>query len=434
MYAVILCGALCCASADEDKLIVQLDADFEELVKKEKDPVPLREAAKLLDQTNQNSRWTSYMDGLAIIRRTRSKAAVPLLLKYMVLHAGYGSAPGMEQAYADALTILTGKDFDSLNQHAKDEVQNLYDEWWQPNKNKIVTDLALMSKEQVQVVAHRMLRQGERRGRDYESDPLMTLSRKLNDAFQPELGGRRTWQPEELDGAMLPVLLDQIGYDANPPVNGPKHDPQINFAVIPMLAALRADGLAPSLEKIGSDNRQSSPTRLTCLLALHGAGEKLNAVQVVAVLNSEKKLECRLAAILALKYSADAKTVASPLLDALDDPNRSVQTAAIIALEGSAPKAALPKLKKVLDELEPPQAVYAAIRTIGLMEGDEPRGALADFMEAAQNDPKKAKYMFQALHAFESATGKNLTEAGAHPEEYYRERAKAAVEWWKTQK
>ena len=125
------------------------------------------------------------------------------------------------------------------------------------------------------------------------------------------------------------------------------------------------------------------------------------------------KLKRRLVAILALKYSADAKTVSAPLIELLDDPNRNVRTAAIYALEGSAPKAALPKLKKVLDELEPPQAVYVAIRTIGLMEGKEASGALADFLEAAQNDPKKAKYVYEALRAFQNGTGQDWIEAGA---------------------
>jgi hypothetical protein len=164
MYALILYSAFCCSSADGDKLIQQLDADFEELVKKEKDPQPMREAARLLDQTNQSDRWMSYGDALAVIRRTRSKAAIPLLLKYMVLHAGYSSGHVLEPAYTDALTILTGKDIESPYQYVAerkkpvhDAVQKLNDEWWQPNKDKISTDLSHMSKEQLQVIVHRLL-------------------------------------------------------------------------------------------------------------------------------------------------------------------------------------------------------------------------------------------------------------------------------------
>ena len=438
MHALILCGALCCGSAESDKLIQQLDADFEELVKKEKDPQPLRDAARLLDQTNESDRWGSYVPGVAIIRRTRSKAGIPLLLKYMVLHAGYNSAHFTEADYADALTILTGKEIERpsrVGNSLRETVQSLYDDWWKPNKDKITTDLGAMTKEQVQVVVHRLLKQAERSERDYGSNPTDTLFRRLGEAMQPDRLDRQPWQKEEIDGAMLPVLLELAGYDENPPAKGPaRDDTPILFAGVPMLAVLRANGLAPSLDKIADDEKQSSATRLTCLLALYRAGEKLNAFQVVSILKGEKQLERRLVAILALKYSADSSTVSAPLIALLDDPNRSVQIAAIYALEGSAPKAALPRLRKVLDNLDPPEAVYAVIRTIGLMPGNEPRGALADFMQAAQDDPKKAKYVYQALTAFQDATGQDWIEAGAHPESYYREKAKLALEWWKSQK
>ncbi len=251
----------------------------------------------------------------------------------------------------------------------------------------------------------------------------------------PDRVGRKPWQEEELDAVMLPVLLETIGYDDNPPAQAPARDAvRFIFAAVPMLAALRANGMAPTLDKIAGDERQNSATRLMCLLALYRAGEKLNAPEIVAILGKEKKEERRLVAILALRFSGDAKTVAAPLVELLDDPNRTIQTAAILALEGSAPADALPKLKKVVTELEPLQAVYAAIRTIGRMDGKEPRAALVEFMEAAQDDPKKARYMYQALMAFQNATGQDWIEAGAHPDSYYREKAKAALEWWKSQK
>src|SRR5262249_23461187 len=64
----------------DDKLLTGLAADFEELLKKEKDPRPLREAALKFHQTNQNSRWTYYHEALALIRKHRSPAAIPLIL------------------------------------------------------------------------------------------------------------------------------------------------------------------------------------------------------------------------------------------------------------------------------------------------------------------------------------------------------------------
>jgi hypothetical protein len=441
MNALMLVGVLCFVSAQEDKLLQKLDADFEELLQKEKDPQPLREAARLLERTNNGDRWTSYMDGVAILRRKRSKAAIPLLLKYMVLHAGNGNGNMNLHAYADALTILTGKDVDSPSQNGADRktavreaVQQLVNGWWEPNKKKISTDLAAMSKEQVQVVVHRLIRQVRSRDRDDGRELTDTISHRLTEVLQPERLGRQPWQSEELSAAMTPVLLELAGYDEKPPAKPADSAGGISYAIIPFLANLRANGLAPQLDKTAMDKRQSSATRLTCFLALYRAGEKLNATEVVALLDEKKNLDRRLTAILALRYSQDCKAVAGPLIKLLDDPNQNIQTAAIYTLEGSAPKEALPKLKKVLEELEPPQAVYAAIRTIGLMEGNEARAALAEFLAAAQDNPKKARYVYQALMAFEKSAGQDWIEAGAHPEAYYRERAKQALEWWKAQK
>jgi hypothetical protein len=443
MHVLLLCGAFWFAPAPDDTVLRQLDADFEELLKKEKDPQPMRQAARLLDQTDHGGSWFSYMDGVAIIRKTRSKAGIPLLLKYMVLHAGNSAAHTIEADYADALTILTGKEIErpsrvatEQNNPLRDTVQNLYDDWWKPNKDKITTDPRAMTKEQLQVIVHRLLEQVERFNRDDGSDPTDMLAHRLGEAMQEDHPrGRQTWQLEELDAVMAPVLLESAGYEENPPAKGPTRDEaHVLFAGIPILGALRADGKAPQLDKVAADERQSSAVRLTCLLALYRAGEKLDADRVVEILKQEKKLERRLVAILGLRFSADAKAVAGPLVELLDDPNRSVRTAAIYALQGSAPRAALPKLKKVLDELDSPQTVYAAIRTIGSMEGKEPRAALADFLEAAQDDPKKGKYLYHALMAFEGATGQHWIEAGAHPDEYYRELAKTALDWWKTQK
>ena len=106
MNALVLSGVLCCLLSAEDNLTQQLDADYQALLKQEKDPQPMRDAARALEETDRIAHWTRYTEGLQIIRRTRSKAAVPLLLKYMVRHAGYG---WQTAAYADTLTILTGK-------------------------------------------------------------------------------------------------------------------------------------------------------------------------------------------------------------------------------------------------------------------------------------------------------------------------------------
>jgi hypothetical protein len=442
MIALVLFTAISLVKADEDKLVKQLEADFEELVKAEKDPQPIREAARLLDKTNTNDVWTSYLRGLAILRRTRSKAGVPLLLKLMIEHAEIGNAHIIVPEYANTVAILTGKNVSDPYQYiadrkkgVRDEVEKLVSDWWEPAKKKLSTNMGKMSKEQIQVIVHRMMgRTDGNAAQLYRSNPTEFIKRQFDDVLTTIRQERRSWQDEELDAAMVPVLLELAGYNDDPPEKAPEQQMErIPYAVIPILATLRANGLVPLLDKIAADKRQTSVTRITCLLALYRAGEKLNAAEVLAVLKEEKNLERRIVAILSLKFSEDAKRVAAPLMELLDDPNQNIQTAAVYALEGSAPKEALPKLKKFLDELQPRQAVYSIISTIGLMEGKESRAVLADFLEAVEENPKKAQYTFHALMTFQRCTGQNWIEAGAHPESYYREKAKVAVDWWKAQ-
>jgi hypothetical protein len=165
MNAYLLAGLLCCVpGAEPDKLLKQLDDDYETILKAEKDPLPLRKAARLLQETNQSDRWMQYGDALALIRQNRSKAAIPLLLKYMVLHSEFSTGHGVIPAYADTLTILTGKDIPSPYRYVADRktpvreaVEDLVNTWWAPNKEKLSTDMGKMSRDQMQVVVHRLL-------------------------------------------------------------------------------------------------------------------------------------------------------------------------------------------------------------------------------------------------------------------------------------
>jgi hypothetical protein len=155
-------------SEEEKQLITKLESDFEELVKKDKEPQLMRDAAQFLEQTNQSDRWPDYLKALTIIRRTRSKAAIPLLMKSMVQHASFGNGPSNVLAYTNALSILTGKDFANPYRYAADRktpvreaVADWVAKWWDKEKKNISTDLATMSKEQLQVVVDRLMKEGD---------------------------------------------------------------------------------------------------------------------------------------------------------------------------------------------------------------------------------------------------------------------------------
>jgi hypothetical protein len=119
------------------------------------------------------------------------------------------------------------------------------------------------------------------------------------------------------------------------------------------------------------------------------------------------------------------------LVSLMDDPNAEIRTAAICALRGPLPPQALTKLKKVVDDVDPPQAMPFVFDTIGQYKGREACEVLAGFLGAALEDRDKAKYLANAVMAFDRASGKRFMEAGAHDVAFYRNLAKAALAWWR---
>jgi hypothetical protein len=328
-------------SAGPDDLLKQLDEDFETALKAEKDPQPLKKAARLLEQTNQSDRWTDYGEALSLLRHNRSKAAIPLLLKYMVLHSEFSTGHVLIPAYADTLTILSGKDIPSPYRYVKDRktpvleaVQDLVKKWWTPNKRKISTDLGKMSRDEVQVVTHRLLDRMDGMRDRLAGDFPQQMARDLRATLLRQHEGSIGIWPQDLHPAMIPFLLERCGYQERAPEKPAERDTaQVSLNTVAILAELRRNNEAPDLEKIGADRKQNSAVRLTCLLSLVAAGEALKTKEVLDLLSNEKKVDRRIIAVLALGYSDDEKLVEPQLKKLLEDPNRDVRAAAQMALE-----------------------------------------------------------------------------------------------------
>jgi HEAT repeat protein len=444
----VLAGLLCCVPAGEDgKIVTRLEADFQQLLLKDKNPQPLRDAARLLEQTNESDRWTNYLAALTTLRRVRSRAAVPLLLKYMIVHASYNRNAN---EYVDALTLLTGEDIaarlgidGNRGNVTAEATAKLAESWWWADKEKVTTDPGKMSRPQLELVVDRLLKQAERSRTDPRGASPETAAGVvglLGPVLQSDRHGheRRTWWPEELHPAMVPVLLAVAGQtdrsDVKPGGAPPRENTRIPYGAIPMLASLRNNGEAPSLDRLAEDAGQNSALRLTCILALSCAGEDLKTQAVLSILEGEKKMERRLVAILALEHSRDPRAVARKLIALLDDPNDQIRTAAVFALRGCPANEALPRLKKILAALQPEAAVRATIQIVADLRTEEAGAALVEFLEAGLGDGKKARYLYEGLRAFESVSGETWIEPGAHDDLYYREKVRTALDWWKSRK
>jgi len=454
MYAALLIGLLTLGLADEDKLLAKLDASVEKLLKNDPQAAEVRKAARLLAETNSSDRWTSYKGALQILRQTRSKAGIPLLLAYMVRHTDRGNSHISVPEYAETLTILTGKDIPSPYQYVADRkgavhdsVEKLVSDWWEPQQDKIDTDINHWSTEQLQVLASHLLARSGSQSKGGSYDPESWRDGPTSYGVYHLLyyqilhagSDRQEWHTEELHPKMVPALLASAGSRAPKPADKPaaaerppaRDTSRPAYSAVPLLAALRKNGELDELDALAEDMRQPAGVRLTCVMALYRAGEKLKVRPLVAIAEEDKNLERRLVATLALREAGSDREAGKVLVKLLDEKNPEVRPAAICALRGPLPPQAIPKLKAAIDAVDPPQAMLFIFDVLAEYKSRDACDALAGFLEAALEDRQKAKHLSYALRGLETATGKSWSGAGAQGDDQYRAKARAAIKWWK---
>ncbi|MCH7729735.1 MAG: HEAT repeat domain-containing protein, partial [Planctomycetes bacterium] len=350
----------------ERDLLAELDDEFKKAVEMDRARLRVLEAASLLEATNQSSRWTNYMSGSKLLRQARSKAAIPLLLKYMYIHTEMkGTGGGAVKEYVDTLSILTGIDIPNPYRHQADRVtatresvKKLFDTWWKPKKDKIATDMDSFTSEQIGVVVDKLLKRNRSHYARYlrearEEGKSVTASLMSHMIYGKMLGqssDRPDWLKEEIHPAMIPHLLARSGYEEKPVAQPRRELNPIGFDVIDMLAWLRKNGEAEELDEIASDARQNSAVRLTCILSLYAAGERLMSDDLLSILAKEKNGERRLATILALRYGRDVEKIVPVLVKQLDDKDFEIATAAACALQDARPPEALPKMLELIND------------------------------------------------------------------------------------
>ncbi|MEM6257710.1 MAG: HEAT repeat domain-containing protein [Planctomycetota bacterium] len=429
--------------ANAQDLLEQLSKEFEALAKKSKHRIELNKAAELLESTNQNSRWTNYKRAIELLRQTRDKAGIPLMMKYMIRHASFGSSKANE--YVEAISIITGHQFGEVDDQGSGKeqrvlqwVEDKYNNWWKLNKAELETRLSKMEPEQLEVVLDVVLgkinwQQGYER--DLRED--VTAYRLYHMLFYKVLkrsrssSDRQAWYDVELDKAMVPLLLAEADYQ---PKGIPEGDSptvkRVPYAVVDLLSAMRKDNLAPQLDDIAEDPKQNPVTRLTCIFAMYAAGERMDTNALMSILKTENRLEPRLNTILALQHSDDPKGIGEALIKLLDDRNLEVRSAAVYALRGPKPAKAVEKLALMLKEPDSSSAFMSILGVLGEIGTDKAKQAIADFMQASLDGEADRKHLYYALRAFEEATGQRWNKAGAQDEAFYREKAKEALDWW----
>jgi hypothetical protein len=366
----------------------------------------------------------------------------------MIRHAERGSSHISLPEYAQTLTILTGKEIPNPYQYVKDRktpvvkaVEKLVAEWWEPQQDQISTNMADWTPEQLDVLGSRILKRAAGSLRGSSTDPDEWKERPTSYAIyhllyyhvMHEGSDRPDWKLDELHPKMLPAMLAPAGYRPDPKEKPARDTSRPAYASVELLAALRKNGELDQLDEIADDDKQTAGTRLTCVMALFRADEKLKTSVLMDVAANDRNLERRLVAILALRYAEGSREAGALLVKLLDEPNAEVRTAAICALKGPQPPQAVPKLKQAIDALDPPQALSFAFDVLGEYKSREACEALAGFLAAGLEDRRKTPHLYNALSGLENATGKRWGEAGPQTEAFYKEKAKAAIEWWKAE-
>jgi hypothetical protein len=399
---------------DAPGVVDMLEEDFQKLLKKDRQATFMLQAAQQFLDPTDNNRWNNDANSTTLIRQHRSQAAIPLLLKYLIVRPEADRGSGGVNGYLETLTVLTGEDVKRLYAKAG-SAEEFVKQWWFAGKDRITVDFEVMQREQLERVVA----------------TLFMVDQRARFRSRRELPH---WYPNEIHAAMLPILLERCGVDG---AGKNKASGQaLDQDVISALAQLRMNGEAPYLDKLAKDPKQSASARLICMLANHAAGEDLATEALLDLHMKEKNLEIREAALSLLPESTAPPSSAPRLLAALDDPNARIRSAAISAMTAIPVPAALPKLAQMLERTAAGapandwRNVLSAVTRIGSTEATQ---VMAAQLETCVKNKNWANSIYYVLSEFEKLTGQQWNEAGAHDNAFYIAKANQALEWWRGQ-
>jgi len=425
-------------SSIDSQILKKFDAEIELELREDPKSLLFREARNEFEQSGHQS-------DLKMLTELRCRACIPFLLRQMYVDADGGIAFEENWRRLCRLTALPMKyPFPSGGsnrpERAREAVVELLDVWWKLGKDQISITLEDMSDQQLMFLLRRMSVEVTD-----DSDPLERrrataehMYSVMNEFVLMHRDDRR-WNLSDLHPRMLPLCLIMAGHktfrdDAKSDRNPAGDRTQICFPVIHMLATLRENGEAENLHLIVDDKRQSTATRLTCLFALHNAGENLRSDILVEILASEKNLERRLACIFGLANFTHLPEVSGKLTELLDDRHREIKAAVIVAIGSQIPAEAFPKLKRIVDNMELPVDFdsFERIEENGSQEAAE---IVVQFLRDSLKDPRKARYNRDAVDAILGIANRNLNSSGPHwqGDTEYRRYVEEVIEWWDTE-
>ncbi|EMI15634.1 hypothetical protein RMSM_07460 [Rhodopirellula maiorica SM1] len=419
----------------EDELLYRLESDFVRLLKTARHPDRLLEAESLLAETNDNTHWTNYSKATSIIRLAPDKAAIPLLLRYMVLHTKRSSRHIMVPEYEKTLMLISGKVFnpkpdsrDYSEAAVRLRVQAFVDRYWADEAWKETKET---TEDDLRVIAKTLLEESRRNG-DFSGsgggrDTAYRAYHNVYYRIRSSSSSEHRLPINELHQGIVPYLLEPFGYQSD--INAKQVTPSTDntlvvdmfpYEAIPILADLANNGQRDEIAKIAEDKRQNATVRMVCIYSLFRAGGELRAESLIEILKSETRLQRRLILLLSLRWAGGqgaggqgagnkgagnkgaSDQATDLLLDHIDDPNVEVAIAAACALRESQPDAALPKIKRLFerDRTSNSSLVFS---TLGDWKSCAAKQFLAEMVAEALEEKHDDKRLDNALSAFVDA-------------------------------
>ena len=208
----------------EDELLYMLEEDFVKLLKKSNQVEKLLDAEDLLAATNDSSHWTNYSAATRILKRNPDLAAIPLLLRYIVLHAKRSSCHVMIPEYRKTIVVISGHELPPLYESGPDlekrmrtKVLKLFNDWWRKKMNQIVVDPGKMTEGQLQILTTNLLKEVRRNG-DFTGsggDPDTAYGAYHNVYYKVRNNSSSSDLIESpLHPSMIPLILAPFGYRA----------------------------------------------------------------------------------------------------------------------------------------------------------------------------------------------------------------------------
>lgn len=421
----------------KDKLVYGLEQDFVELLKTAENPQALLKAERLLETTNNNSRWTNYMAATRLLREHREKAAIPLLLRYIVLHTEPRSSLGSVSEYAKTISVVSGHRLEDpyesgpkLGERMRAKVEQIVAKWWSKQKHKLQTKVGKLSTDQLRVIVDLLLKEIRKNGRFSGSGGAIDTAygayhRVFYGVMSESSSDRFTLRVVHPD--MVALALQSSGYNVFVKNVKAKKRYRIPYEAILILRELIKNGQRDAVAKIAGDKRQNSTVRLVCILSLYRAGGEFRTDDLLEILKQEKQMEHRLVLLCALQFGG--KKSVPVLLSAMDDPNIEIATAAACAMRSARSPEALRKLEKLIRK-SPSNHPVLLLSALAEYKNGACRAILAALLRESLKGGPGTIDLSRVLSAFEDACEHRWLKAG-RTDAQRRKAAHTALAWYR---